>query len=215
MKTEVLLYMPRKLRSCPAGLVFHLCNRAARQIALFQNPFEYHQVLEVLREALNKFPVSLYAYCIMPNHWHLLVRAQRTNAISRFMHWFGTTHAARWRKFHEAVGRGAVYQNRFRSHPVEGPLAFLKTAAYIERNALAAGLVSEASVWPWGSAHLGRDVPLAPWPHPRPSRWKQLLAHPLDKETLRQIHYAEISSLPFQAPPAESLESERKLRLVV
>jgi len=193
--------------------VFHLCNRSAGQVPLFQSPYDYRQVLDVLREALEKFPVSLYAYCIMPNHWHLLARGHKPRAISRFMHWFETTHASRWRRSHEAVGQGAVYQNRFRSHPVDGSLAFLKTAAYIERNALAAGLTKEASAWPWGSAFPDPDLPAVAWPLPKPAQWKQLLANRLDAEILREIHQAQISSLPFRLEAVDHGPDERALPL--
>jgi putative transposase len=190
--------MARKKRSRIAGPIVHLCNRAAGHLTLFQSPFEYNQILAVFREALEKFPVSVFAFCIMPNHWHMLCQPPEPIVLSRFMHWFGTTHAKRWRISHESVGRGAVYQNRFRSHPVEGPTAFLKTAAYIERNALVAGLVQEAAVWPWGSACAGADFPLQPWPVSKPPGWKQLLARPLDEDTIRQIRYAQQSCLPLR-----------------
>lgn len=193
--------MARKRRSCSAGPIVHLCNRAAGQLTLFQSTFDYHQILTVFHEALEKFPVLVFAFCIMPNHWQLLCQTRETGILSRFMHWFGTTHATRWRVSHENVGRGAVYQNRFRSHPVEGSMAFLKTAAYIERNALAAGLVREASIWPWGSACTHADFPLNPWPLPKPPNWKQLLSQPLDEEILRQIRYAQHSCQPFRLEP--------------
>ena len=193
--------MARKGRSCSAGPVVHVCNRAAGQLTLFQSIFEYTQILTVFREALEKFPVSVFAFCIMPNHWHLLCRAGEPDILSRFMHWFGTTHAKRWRISHESTGRGAVYQNRFRSHPVEGSIAFLKTAAYIERNALVAGLVREASTWPWGSACPDTDFPLAQWPLPKPPGWRQFLAKPLDEESLREIRYAQLSCQPFRIQP--------------
>ena len=190
--------MARKRRSCPAGLTFHLCNRSAGGITLFQTPFDYVQVLEVFREALKKFPVSVFAYCIMPNHWHLLAQAQEPRSISRFMHWFGTTHAARWRSSHNSTGQGAVYQNRFRSHLVEGATAFLKTAAYIERNPLTSELVREVTAWPWGSAGPRQTIPLKAWPAPKPKNWIRSLAHPHDAEVLRQIRHATVSATPFR-----------------
>ncbi len=205
--------MARRRRSQISDPILHLCNRAAGQATLFQTPFEYSQVIKVFREAMERFPISVFAFCIMPNHWHLLGQAQEPRTFSRFMHWFGTTHATRWRRSHGSVGRGAVYQNRFRSHPVEGPLAFLKTAAYIERNALAAGLTAEASAWPWSSASPRTDFPLALWPVPKPARWQQLLATPLDKETLREIRYAQLSCQPFRIEPQNNLANERALRL--
>lgn len=195
--------MARKRRACSGGPVFHLCNRAAGQLTLFQSSFDYSQVLKVFREALEIFPVSVFAFCIMPNHWHLLCRTQEPAILSRFMHWFGTTHAKRWRISHETVGRGAVYQNRFRSHPVVGSMAFLQTAAYIERNAFVAGLVREASAWPWGSACPDVDFPLAPWPLRKPFGWKQFLAKSLDEGTLRQIRYAQLSCQPFRIEPLQ------------
>lgn len=192
--------MARKRRSCPAGVVFHLCNRAAGHLTLFQSPSDYLQLVSVFQEAAEKFPVSLFAYCIMPNHWHLLAQAQHSKAISQFLHWSGTTHAKRWRSSQGSLGRGAVYQGRFRSHPVRGPLAFLRTAVYIERNALAAGLVASASDWPWGSAGQRPEIPLKAWPYPKPTPWKRYLAKPLDEEILRQIHYAQRSSNPLEMP---------------
>ncbi len=192
--------MARKRRSCPPGIIFHLCNRAAGELTLFQSPTEYLQVLHVFREAMEKFPVSLFAYCIMPNHWHLLARGQENKAISRLLHWFGTTHAKRWRSSQGNPGRGAVYQNRFRSHPVLGPLAFFRTAAYIERNALAAGLAPTAADWPWSSAGRSHALPLSAWPYPKPTAWKSYLAKPLEDRTLRQIRYCQRSSLDFEVP---------------
>ena len=191
--------MARKPRSQIVGPIVHLCNRAAGGITLFQSCHEYHQVLKVFSQALEKFPVFVYAYCIMPNHWHLLCRARNTAIVSQFMHWFGTTHAARWRHSHETVGRGALYQNRFRSHGVEGAAAFLKTAAYIERNALAAGLTRNPSSWPWTSASNPTNLALAPWPVAKPPHWQKFLANPLDNETIREIRWSQLSGQIFQA----------------
>ena len=190
--------MARKRRNCPTGVTFHLCNRSAGSLPLFQTALDYLQWGQVLREAQGRFPVSIFAYCVMPNHWHLLAQPQKPKSISRFMHWFGTTHAARYRKSHATVGHGAVYQNRFRSHAVEGPQAFLKTAAYIERNALSAGLVSKAPAWPWSSAANSMRLPLDPWPYPKPQKWQQLLAIPIDKEAVLKIRWAEVSAQTFQ-----------------
>lgn len=194
--------MARKRRECPAGTIFHLCNRAAGQVTLLQTDYDYLQILKVLREALEKFPVKIFAYCLMPNHWHLLIQPQEPKTISRFMHWFGTTHAIRYRKSHQNVGCGAVYQNRFRSHPVVGRRAFLKTVAYIERNALAASLVHEASHWPWGSAAKMPSLQIQKWPVPRPAYWSRILQQPLGQNFLHEILHAEISTEAFYIPEA-------------
>lgn len=189
--------MARKLRHCPKGGVFHLCNRAVLKTKMFFSEQEYQEIELVLREALAKFPVSIFAYCIMPNHWHLLGRANEEKAISRFMHWFGTTQSKRWRTANETIGLGAVFQNRFRSHAVVGQNSFLKVAHYIERNPVASNLCKHPEEWSWSSANPQARLPLSKWPTPKPADWPARLNRPTNKETLKQIRVAKLSSRPF------------------
>ncbi|NBS06475.1 MAG: hypothetical protein EBS69_03545 [Verrucomicrobia bacterium] len=133
--------MPRKPRHCPPGQVVHVCNRAVNRSQMFFCEFDYREVIKVLAEAIQKYPVDLFAYCLMPNHWHLLLRGRKTHAISKMLHWFSTKQSVRWRKMTQTTGAGAVYQNRFRSHLVIGGDAFLAVARYIERNPVSANLI--------------------------------------------------------------------------
>lgn len=149
---------------------------------------------------MERFPIFIYAYCIMPNHWHLPAQAQIPMTISRFMHWFGTTPASRYRKSHESVDQGAVYQNRFRSHPIHGSSAFLTTAAHIERNPPAAGLDSEATAWPWSNINERNSLPSSKWPYPKPESWQLLVAKPPEPSIVQQMQYSEISTQKFGMP---------------
>ena len=194
---SVISSMARKLRHCPKGSVFHLCNRAVMKTQMFFTDQEYQEVELVFREALQKFPVSIFAYCIMPNHWHLLGRAEEEKAISRFMHWFGTTQSKRWRTANETIGLGSVFQNRFRSHAVVGQKSFLKVAHYIERNPVASNLCKHPKEWSWSSANPQARLPLSEWPTPKPADWPARLNRPTNKETLKQIRVAKLSSRPF------------------
>ena len=199
--SQVKYYMARKLRHCPKGGIFHLCNRAVLKTKMFFSEQEYQEIELVLREALAKFPVSIFAYCIMPNHWHLLGRANEEKAISRFMHWFGTTQSKRWRTANETIGLGAVFQNRFRSHAVVGQNSFLKVAHYIERNPVASNLCKHPGEWPWSSATSQPRLPLSEWPTPKPEDWSARLKRPTDKETMKRLRIAKLSSRPFADSP--------------
>ena len=205
-----LIHMPRKPRKCPPGEIVHVCNRAVQKSQMFFNDFDYRQVIKALQQALAKHPVDLFAYCLMPNHWHLLLRARKPMAISKMLHWFSSTQAIRWRKINLTSGYGAVYQNRFRSHLVFGRTAFLMVARYIERNPVSANLCRTASDWPWSSASQRNQIPIHPWPMPKPKDWGRFLDLKIDEETLRQIQVAKRTCEPLGEEP-ERQETEVRL----
>ena len=167
--------MPRRPRTSTSGLIFHVVNRAAKRAPLFESAGDYDAFEHVLAEAIARDNVDLFAYCLMPNHWHLLLSPGTDGALSRFMHWLTTTHARRWQTVRGLDGQGAVYQGRFRSIPVSSDEHFLWVGRYVERNALRAGLVKDAKDWPWSS--LARRLLesstswLTEWPVSRPEDW--------------------------------------------
>lgn len=150
-------------------------NRGAKRAALFERSADYDAFVEIIGAGLARFDIVLFAYCLMQNHWHLLLSPRRDGVLSDFMHWVTTTHARRWQSFHRLDGQGAVYQGRFKAVPVCDDQHFLWVCRYIERNPLRAGLVGSAADWRWSS--LGQrlrliDSPsLTPWPVPAPSDW--------------------------------------------
>jgi len=195
--------MPRQPRRCPRGEVVHVCNRAVHRSQMFFNEFDYRQAIKTLAEALKKHPVDLFAFCIMPNHWHFLLRGKEATSISKMLHWFSTTQAIRWRKMNQTSGYGAVYQNRFRSHLVLGEAAFLTVAQYIERNPVSANLCENAPDWAWSSASQRNQIPIQCWPFTRPKNWLGLLNEKIDQEILRQIQISKRSLLPFGETPTQ------------
>ena len=171
--------MPRRRRAATAGLVFHVINRAAKRVALFEGHEDYAAFEQVLASALSRFELIPFAYCLMPNHWHLVLSPQRDGALSRFMHWLTMTHARRWQTHRKLDGQGAVYQGRFKSSAIGQDDHFLRVCCYVERNALRAALVERAEHWPWSS--LSRrtstmETPwLAAWPVSPPVDWLELV----------------------------------------
>ncbi len=121
--------------------------------------------------------MRLLAYCLMPNHFHLLLWPREDGDLSQFMRWLTVTHTQRWHAHHRTAGTGHLYQGRFKSFPVESDDNFLTVCRYVERNAVRANLVERAEDWRWGSlsarrAKADEERPqLAPWPIARPRDW--------------------------------------------
>jgi putative transposase len=167
--------MPRRRRTTPPGVTFHVINRGSRKGPLFETDGDYHAFESILFEAVDRFEVQLFAYCLMPNHWHFVIVSRESRALSRFMHWLTTTHARRWRHHTGTSGEGAVYQDRFKAIPVGSGRHLLWVLRYVERNACRATLVNRAEDWRWCSLwhrENNADTPwLSPWPVPRPDNW--------------------------------------------
>ncbi len=185
--------MPRRPRTAAGGIIFHLMNRAARQLPLFQQPGDYDAFVEILRQAQERQPVPLFAYCIMPNHWHLLAQPGSGPELSQFMAWLTMTHAVRWRTAHGTRGKGAVYQGRFQAIPVQDDKHFLTVCRYIERNPIRAGLVTRAEQWPWSSGAVrrnGNGPCLAQWPILKPHAWDTIINTPESSGALDAVRGA-------------------------
>ena len=143
--------MPRRPRSSTPASFFHVINRTARRVPIFVRSTDYRAFQNVLSAGLARYPVDLFAYAVMANHWHLVVGPKSTEALSEFMRWVTATHAVRWHHRHGTIGQGALYKGRFLAVPVASAASLVRVCRYVERNALTAGLVKHAEDWPWCS----------------------------------------------------------------
>lgn len=143
--------MPRARRTSLAAPFFHVVNRSVRRLPIFVRPPDYRAFLRVLEEGLARYPVRLVAFCVLSNHWHLVLGPDGTPQLIRFMQWVTATHAIRWHRLHELTGQGPLYQGRYHSTPITGPADLIRVCRYVERNALRARLVQRAQDWPWCS----------------------------------------------------------------
>jgi putative transposase len=133
-----------------------------------------YEAFERVMEALGHVPgMRLVAYCLLANHWHLVLWPRADNELSDFMHWLTLTDTQRWHAHYQNVGHGHLYQGRFKSFPVQADEHFLSLCRYVERNALRAGLVPRAEDWRWGSLgrRQGEDAAWRPVLHPGPLAW--------------------------------------------
>jgi len=192
--------VPRRKRERKAGIVFHVLNRAAKRALLFEHAGDYVAFEQLLKEGTTRSEVAFFSYCIMPNHWHLVLTPIVDGGLSRFMHWLTTTHARRWQDAHGLTGHGAVYQGRFKAIPIEADRHFLWVCRYVERNPVRAGLVERAEDWPSSSLKWNSDVPLAwlaEWPIPKPSDWWSQVNRPQTEAELQTFRRAMHDRVPF------------------
>jgi putative transposase len=152
--------MPRTARACVAGYSYHVLNRGNARSEVFHKPEDYAAFLRAIHEASVRLPMPLLAYCLMPNHFHLVVRPIGDGDLSRWMQWLMTTHVRRYVKHYGQCGH--IWQGRFKAFPTQADDHLITVVRYVERNPLRAGLVACAEEWPWSSlgAPAGIENPL-------------------------------------------------------
>jgi putative transposase len=147
--------------------------------------------------------VSLYAYQLMSNHWHLVLRPNQDGAMSQFIRWVTATHTMRYHARYHSSGQGHVYQGRFKSFPIQDDGHFLTVCRYVERNALRANLVARAEEWRWGSLWRWLQTPeldpplLSPWPIPRLPGWVDRVNAALTDRELMSVQESAQRGRPF------------------
>jgi putative transposase len=195
--------MPRRLRVTDGGLVYHALNRSNGRLRLFETDGDYLAFEAVLAEAMARTPLRLIAYCIMPNHWHLVLWPEADGALSDFVGWLTLTHTQRWHAAHETVGSGHIYQGRFKSFPVQEDRHLLNVCRYVERNPLRAGLVPVAehwrwsSLWHWWRGDAGSMSLLSEWPVERPPDWIRHVNEPLSPAELASVRGCATRERPY------------------
>jgi len=184
--------MPRRHRAATGGLAYHVLNRRAGRMPLFEKPSDYSAFERVLQEAYQRTGIRIASYCLMPNHWHLLLWPREDGELSESLRWITVTHSQRWHAHRQTGGTGPVYQGRFKSFPVQADEHFLTVARYVERNALRAGLVAREEEWQWSSLwrrSQGNPAFLSEWPMERPRQWVAQVNAPqnnVELESLRE-----------------------------
>lgn len=189
--------MGRPPRIDVADKLYHVMNRGNGRMTLFGDDEDFEAFERVLEEGLERYEdIDLLAYCLMPNHWHMILRPTQNAVLSRFMAWITLTHTKRWHKFRGSGGEGHLYQGRYRSFIVQPGKPFVRVCRYVERNALRAGLVEQAERWRWGSLWRWREgspeqkLALAAWPDPpgrRPPKWTERVNQPQTERELEAI----------------------------
>ena len=198
-----MIAMPRRLRLTAGGLAYHVLNRRVGRLPLFEKPADYTAFEKILAEAYAQTRIRIAAFCLMPNHWHLLLWPRHDGELSEVLRWITVTHTQRWHAYHRTAGTGPVYQGRFKSFPVQTDEHFLTVARYVERNALRAKLVRRAEDWQWSSGwRWTQGDPkltswLSAWPVERPRDWVSRVNRPQTASELEALRVSVQRGRPF------------------
>ncbi|HUU83110.1 MAG TPA: transposase [Phycisphaerae bacterium] len=198
--------MGRPPRITEPGLAYHVLNRRVMRLPLFLKDEDYLAFERVLAESLARPDAPrLLAWCLMPNHWHLVVHAGHQTDLSAWMQWVTVTHTHRWHAHTHTTGEGPLYQGRFKSFPTQTDDHFLTACRYVEANAKRAHLVKRAEQWRWGSLWTRRrsGSELKPWaqrwPVSRPRNWLAKVNGSMDEESLAAVRRSVTRGVPLGA----------------
>jgi len=199
--------MARIPRVDVGGYVYHAMNRGNGRMTIFESDADYIAFERVIQDAVEQVPdLAIIAYCLMPNHWHLVLRPRSDGDLSRFVGWVTLTHTQRWHAHRGTAGGGHVYQGRFKSFLVDTERYLVAVCRYVERNPVRAGLALRAEDWRWSSAWRlangdpGDRVLLGAWPSEtgrRPANWLARVNEPQSNREEEAIRESSTRGRPF------------------
>ena len=143
--------MSRPLRIEYKGAWYHVMNRGRRYEDIFADKTDYEMFIELLKETAEMWNINISAYCLMPNHYHLLIQTPLGN-ISRAMRHINGVYTQRFNKRHGEDGQ--LFRGRYKSILVDGNSYLLQLVRYIHRNPVKAGLADSLAKYRW-SSHKG------------------------------------------------------------
>jgi REP element-mobilizing transposase RayT len=126
-------------------------NRGRRAEAIFPGKDDYEAFIALLQETTEMWNIRISAYCLMPNHYHLLIQTPEAN-LSRSMRHLNGVYTQRYNRFHRCDGQ--LFRGRYKSIVVDADSYLLQVVRYIHRNPLKAGLVQKIDAYQW-SSHKG------------------------------------------------------------
>jgi len=140
--------MARQARIEYKGALYHLTSRGNAQEDIYRTDEDRLEFLDILRRSRNRYNCAVYAYCLMDNHYHLLVETPDGN-LSKFMRQLNGVYTQKFNLAHRRTDH--IFEGRYKSILVQRDLYLLELARYIVLNPVRAGMVRSAKNWPWSS----------------------------------------------------------------
>ena len=193
--------MARTARASRGDICTHVINRGNARARVFHGEVDYREFVKLMAAASARLPMRVIAYCLMPNHLHLVLWPHEDGDLSRWMQWLMTAHVRRHHRRHGTDGH--LWQGRFKAFPVQKDEHLLTVLRYVERNPLRAGLVGRAQDWPWSSLGTADapDAPaLHPGPVPRPANWRHWVNEADDPGQLAALRNSVNRGAPWGGP---------------
>jgi putative transposase len=153
--------MARSLRLQFPDAVYHVTSRGDRRENIFEDDYDRQAFLAVVAQALERFSAMALAYCLMDNHYHLVIYTRLANLSALMRHINGIVTQSHNRR-HGKVGH--LFQGRFKAIVVDQDNYLLEVCRYVDLNPVRAGLVGSPGEWAWSSyrSHAGITPP-PPW----------------------------------------------------
>ena len=148
--------MGRPLRIEYPDAIYHVTSRGDRQEAIFRTAADRGLLLDIVDQAMARLDAEMFAFCLMGNHYHFVLRTHQPN-LSRLMRHINGEYTRAFNKRHQVVGH--VFQGRYHAVVVESDAYLIEVCRYVELNPVRAGLVSSPAAWSWCSysAHVGAE----------------------------------------------------------
>lgn len=149
--------MPRPLRTIVPGAIYHVTARGVDRQAIYVEDADYVRFAALLRRVTERFRLTVYAWCAMTTHYHLVV----ASADARLSRALQTLNGAYARQFNDEHGRrGHVFGERFRDTLVKDERHLEQACRYVVENPVDAGIVRDPRDWPWSECRgLGYPYP--------------------------------------------------------
>lgn len=178
--------MPRIARGTVGGYVYHVMNRGNGGQRVFHKKGDYESFISLLSEATHHIPIKIFGYCLMPNHFHLIIMPLQGDDLSHWMQWIMTCHVRRHHTYYGSSGH--VWQGRFKSFIIQEDDHLLTVLRYVEGNPVRANIVSSVKDWQWSSYQKRiqkvKDPLLTDPPIDLPDNWQKYVDEPMTtKET--------------------------------
>ena len=211
--------MPRTARAAVGGLCYHVLNRGNARAEVFHKPEDFDAFIGLFAPACERLRMRILGWCLMPNHFHLVLRPYDDGDLGRWMQWLMTSHVRRYHKHYH--GDGHVWQGRYKAFPIQQDDHLTSVLRYVERNPLRAALVDRAERWRWSSLALRTQRPpptiLAPSPVKLPRNWCDLVNRPQTESELAALRRSVTRGTPLGNPTwqrrtADRLGLEQSLR---
>lgn len=191
--------MPRTARASVGGICYHVLNRGNARGDVFHKDGDFAAFVKLIALANQRLPMRVLAYCLLNNHFHLVLWPRGDGDLSRWMQWLLTSHVHRYHRHYGSSGH--VWQGRFNAFPVQTDGHLLALLRYVERNPLRANLVARAEHWRWSSLawrpSCARPEMLADWPIDCPADWVARVNRPQSKAEEDALRRAIERGTPF------------------
>ncbi len=142
--------MPRKPRELADDAIYHVFNRGNDKREIFYDAMDFHVFLKRIGKMKTELGAEIYHYCLMNNHFHLLLKVKKGGDLRTLMHRAQLSYALYFKKKYGLLGH--LFQDRYRSPRIPTDSYYLQCGRYIERNPIKGGLVKNIGDYPYSSA---------------------------------------------------------------